>query len=112
MRSSNCDSDSTPKPIGLIFPVKGCARNTAGTCVTFNVRAIPLSLRAFGKPGIAPPSTLIGDVDLFRVAPLTSAYTPVPGGVGPLTVAMLQVNTLAAGRMRQGLPPRPPGAGA
>ena len=59
-------------------------------------------MRQFEQRG----STLIGDVDLYRVAPLTLAYTPVPGGVGPLTVAMLQVNTLAAGRMRQGLPPR------
>jgi methylenetetrahydrofolate dehydrogenase (NADP+)/methenyltetrahydrofolate cyclohydrolase len=57
-------------------------------------------------------STLIGDVDLFRVAPKVSAYTPVPGGVGPLTVAMLLVNTLNAGRMRQGLPPRPLGGAA
>lgn len=57
-------------------------------------------------------STLIGDVDLFRVAPKVSAYTPVPGGVGPLTVAMLLVNTLNAGRMRQGLPPRPLGGTA
>lgn len=65
-------------------------------------------MRQFDQRG----SLLIGDVDLFRVAPLTAAYTPVPGGVGPLTVAMLQVNTLAAGRMRQGLPPRPLGAGA
>lgn len=65
-------------------------------------------MRQFDQRG----STLIGDVDLFRVAPLTAAYTPVPGGVGPLTVAMLQVNTLAAGRMRQGLPPQPLGAGA
>lgn len=65
-------------------------------------------MRQFEQRG----STLIGDVDLFRVAPLTLAYTPVPGGVGPLTVAMLQVNTLAAGRMRQGLPPRPLGGTA
>lgn len=57
-------------------------------------------------------STLIGDVDLFRVAPKVAAYTPVPGGVGPLTVAMLLVNTLNAGRMRQGLPPRPLGGTA
>jgi hypothetical protein len=46
MRSSSCDSDSTPKPIGVIFPVKGWARNTAGTWVTFSAVAMPLSGRA------------------------------------------------------------------
>lgn len=65
-------------------------------------------MRQFEQKG----STLIGDVDLFRVAPIASAYTPVPGGVGPLTVAMLLVNTLAAGRMRQGLPAQSAGATA
>jgi methylenetetrahydrofolate dehydrogenase (NADP+)/methenyltetrahydrofolate cyclohydrolase len=52
-------------------------------------------------------STIIGDVDFTRVAPVAAAITPVPGGVGLLTVAMLLVNTLNAGRMRQGLAPRP-----
>jgi methylenetetrahydrofolate dehydrogenase (NADP+)/methenyltetrahydrofolate cyclohydrolase len=52
-------------------------------------------------------STIIGDVDFTRVAPIAAAITPVPGGVGLLTVAMLLVNTLNAGRMRQGLAPRP-----
>jgi len=41
-------------------------------------------------------STLVGDVDYFRVAPTAGAITPVPGGVGPLTRAMLLVNTLKA----------------
>ncbi|HVT60874.1 MAG TPA: bifunctional 5,10-methylenetetrahydrofolate dehydrogenase/5,10-methenyltetrahydrofolate cyclohydrolase [Thermoanaerobaculia bacterium] len=50
-------------------------------------------------------SIVAGDVDFTRVAPLAGAITPVPGGVGPLTVAMLMVNTLAAGRLRQGLQP-------
>lgn len=49
-------------------------------------------------------STIVGDVDFVRVAPLASAITPVPGGVGPLTVAMLLANTLTAARLRQGLP--------
>jgi methylenetetrahydrofolate dehydrogenase (NADP+) / methenyltetrahydrofolate cyclohydrolase len=49
-------------------------------------------------------AVLVGDVDFTRVAPLAGAISPVPGGVGPLTVAMLMVNTLAAGRQRQGLP--------
>ncbi|HYG61774.1 MAG TPA: bifunctional methylenetetrahydrofolate dehydrogenase/methenyltetrahydrofolate cyclohydrolase, partial [Thermoanaerobaculia bacterium] len=48
-------------------------------------------------------STLIGDVDFTRVAPIASAITPVPGGVGPLTVAMLIANTLKAAKRRQGL---------
>ncbi len=46
---------------------------------------------------------LVGDVDFTRVAPRAAAITPVPGGVGPLTVALLLANTLAAARARQGL---------
>jgi methylenetetrahydrofolate dehydrogenase (NADP+)/methenyltetrahydrofolate cyclohydrolase len=37
---------------------------------------------------------LVGDVDFERVAPLCSHITPVPGGVGPMTIAMLLSNTL------------------
>ncbi len=48
-------------------------------------------------------STLIGDVDFTRVREKAAAITPVPGGVGPLTVAMLLVNTLRASKIRQGL---------
>jgi len=39
---------------------------------------------------------LVGDVDYENVAPITSAITPVPGGVGPMTRAMLMSNTVAA----------------
>ena len=46
---------------------------------------------------------LVGDVDFPAVAPKTSAITPVPGGVGPLTVAMLLANTLISARRRFGL---------
>ncbi|MGN0834306.1 MAG: bifunctional methylenetetrahydrofolate dehydrogenase/methenyltetrahydrofolate cyclohydrolase FolD [Candidatus Spyradosoma sp.] len=41
---------------------------------------------------------LVGDVDFENVAPLCSLITPVPGGVGPMTVAMLMKNTLAAAK--------------
>ena len=43
---------------------------------------------------------LVGDVDFDAVAPIASAITPVPGGVGPMTVAMLMKNTLKAFKMR------------
>ena len=39
--------------------------------------------------------TLVGDVDFEHVAPKTSFITPVPGGVGPMTIAMLLKNTVA-----------------
>src|ERR1700722_7134627 len=47
-------------------------------------------------------STIVGDVDpkAFEQA---GAYTPVPGGVGPLTIAMLMANTVRAAKMRRGL---------
>lgn len=41
---------------------------------------------------------LQGDVDFEHVAPLCSYITPVPGGVGPMTICMLMMNTLAAGK--------------
>ena len=53
---------------------------------------------AFAKRG----STLVGDVDP-RAAEVAGAITPVPGGVGPLTIAMLMANTVKAARMRRGL---------
>lgn len=43
---------------------------------------------------------LCGDVDFEPVAEVAGAITPVPGGVGPMTIAMLLVNTLSAARAR------------
>jgi methylenetetrahydrofolate dehydrogenase (NADP+) / methenyltetrahydrofolate cyclohydrolase len=46
---------------------------------------------------------LVGDVDFEAVAEVAGAITPVPGGVGPMTVTMLLQNTLEAARVRRGL---------
>lgn len=53
---------------------------------------------AFAKRG----STIVGDVHPKAYA-VAGAYTPVPGGVGPLTIAMLMANTVRAAKMRRGL---------
>ena len=45
-------------------------------------------------------SGLVGDVDFDAVSEVAGAITPVPGGVGPMTRAMLLVNTLEAARAR------------
>jgi methylenetetrahydrofolate dehydrogenase (NADP+) / methenyltetrahydrofolate cyclohydrolase len=46
---------------------------------------------------------LVGDVDFVEVAEVSGSITPVPGGVGPMTIACLLHNTLQAARMRRGL---------
>ena len=50
-------------------------------------------------------SVLVGDVHP-EVADVAGAITPVPGGVGPLTIAMLMANTVKAAKMRRGRPGR------
>ena len=42
---------------------------------------------------------VVGDVDFEGVSKVAGAITPVPGGVGPLTIAMLLRNTLAAAQL-------------
>ena len=56
----------------------------------------PERLSRFRKTG----RVLVGDVHPGDVREVASAYTPVPGGVGPLTIAMLMSNTLEAARRR------------
>ena len=46
-------------------------------------------------------SRLVGDVDFASVAAVASAITPVPGGVGPMTIALLMQNTLTAARQQR-----------
>jgi methylenetetrahydrofolate dehydrogenase (NADP+) / methenyltetrahydrofolate cyclohydrolase len=55
-------------------------------------RGSPEKLSALEKRG----SLLVGDVDPIDVAAKAAAYSPVPGGVGPLTISMLMVNTIAS----------------
>jgi methylenetetrahydrofolate dehydrogenase (NADP+) / methenyltetrahydrofolate cyclohydrolase len=46
-------------------------------------------------------SVLVGDVELEGVAEVAGWITPVPGGVGPMTIAMLMANTVAAAEARR-----------
>jgi methylenetetrahydrofolate dehydrogenase (NADP+)/methenyltetrahydrofolate cyclohydrolase len=46
---------------------------------------------------------LVGDVDFASAAEVAGAITPVPGGVGPMTIAVLLRNTLVAAHRRAGL---------
>ena len=54
-------------------------------------------------------SRLVGDVDFAQAVKVAGAITPVPGGVGPMTIACLLKNTLEAAQMIHGLPVRSTG---
>jgi methylenetetrahydrofolate dehydrogenase (NADP+)/methenyltetrahydrofolate cyclohydrolase len=98
-------------------------RDLAGVCARADVLIAavgrPRMLRGeFVKPGavvidvgvnrLTPQeaqnkSGLVGDVDFTAAAEVASAITPVPGGVGPMTIAMLLRNTLVAARRQAGI---------
>jgi len=61
----------------------------------------PARAATFAKRG----SVVVGDIHPAAFA-LSGAYTPVPGGVGALTIAMLMANTVTAAKLRRGLPVR------
>ena len=55
-------------------------------------------------PALDGKTKLVGDVDFESARHVAGAITPVPGGVGPMTVAYLMANTCRAAFLRQGLP--------
>ncbi|MCF6326178.1 MAG: bifunctional methylenetetrahydrofolate dehydrogenase/methenyltetrahydrofolate cyclohydrolase FolD [Devosiaceae bacterium] len=69
------------------------------TVIDVGINRIPAPEKGEGK------TRLVGDVDYNEVAPIAGAITPVPGGVGPMTIAMLMANTLRAACIRAGETP-------
>ena len=63
---------------------------------------VKLKLAAVNKtPVNIAPKTLVGDVDFESAKEVAGAITPVPGGVGPMTIAMLMKNTLKAAEINE-----------
>jgi methylenetetrahydrofolate dehydrogenase (NADP+)/methenyltetrahydrofolate cyclohydrolase len=87
------------KPGATVVDV-GINRLTARDDVARIFRNSEEKLEEFDRKG----SLLVGDVDPSDVAAKSGAYTPVPGGVGLLTVAMLMVNAIEAAERRLGTP--------
>jgi methylenetetrahydrofolate dehydrogenase (NADP+) / methenyltetrahydrofolate cyclohydrolase len=57
---------------------------------------IDVGINRVDDPSVPKGYRIVGDVDFENVAPKCSAITPVPGGVGPMTIAMLMANTVTA----------------
>jgi methylenetetrahydrofolate dehydrogenase (NADP+)/methenyltetrahydrofolate cyclohydrolase len=115
-------SNHVGRPMALELLLAGC---TVTVCHRFtadlarHVGDAEILVVAVGKPGLVrgewvrpdaivvdvginrgTDGGLIGDVEYPEAAARASWITPVPGGVGPMTVAMLMQNTIEAGRLR------------
>ena len=84
---------------GAVVVDVGINRLTSRADVERIFRSDSQRLAAFDKRG----QVIVGDVDPIDMAEFSSAYTPVPGGVGLLTIAMLMKNTVEAAERRMGV---------
>ena len=82
------------KQADLIVVAAGCAGLLRGDMVREGVVVVDVGINK------APNGRLVGDVEFESVAPKASFISPVPGGVGPMTIAMLLKNTILAAKMR------------
>lgn len=64
------------------------------------VTVIDVGINRIDDPAARNGYRLVGDVDFDAVAPKCAAITPVPGGVGPMTIAMLMANTIKSCKLR------------
>ena len=121
-------SEIVGKPMALLLMQKGPVANATVTIAhsrTADIaglsRTADILIAAIGKPNfvtgdmVKPGATvidvginrvdgkLVGDVDFAAASRHASAITPVPGGVGPMTIAMLLKNTLTAARLAAGV---------
>lgn len=122
-------SEIVGKPVSLMLVQKGPTANATVTIChsrTKNLSAITRSadilIAAIGQPEFVTPEMvqpgavvidvginrvgdkLVGDVAFSSVSQIASAITPVPGGVGPMTIAMLLENTLIAAKLQSSRP--------
>ena len=87
--------------VGRPEMVKGDWVKEGATVIDVGINRIPAPEKGEGK------SRLVGDVDFEAAAKRAGAITPVPGGVGPMTIAMLMANTLVSACRAAGVkPPR------
>ncbi len=89
-------ADIVVAAVGRADMVKGDWLKPGATVIDVGIN------RVEGEGGKA---RLTGDVDFASASAVAGAITPVPGGVGPMTIAMLLRNTLVAAHVREGLAP-------
>jgi|TARA_B110000483_G_scaffold50196_1_gene62477 methylenetetrahydrofolate dehydrogenase (NADP+)/methenyltetrahydrofolate cyclohydrolase len=94
-----------PEVVGradIVVAAVGRAEMVPGDWIKPGATVIDVGINRIEKP--EGGTRLVGDVDYASAAAVAGAITPVPGGVGPMTIACLLANTLTACLRANGLP--------
>jgi methylenetetrahydrofolate dehydrogenase (NADP+) / methenyltetrahydrofolate cyclohydrolase len=83
--------------VGRPEMVKGDWVKPGATVIDVGINRVPAPEKGEGK------TRLVGDVAFDEAAKVAGAITPVPGGVGPMTIALLMANTLVSAYLKAGL---------
>ena len=91
----------------IVVAAIGKAEMVPGDWIKPGATVIDVGINSKDAPELPKGYRLCGDVDFESVKAVAGAITPVPGGVGPMTIAMLMKNTLNLARHAAGLPRLP-----
>ena len=83
----------------ILIAAIGIPEYVTSNMVSDGVVAVDVGINRVGAPNRKRGYRLVGDIDFLGVSQKASAITPVPGGVGPMTIAMLLSNTLLAAQL-------------
>jgi methylenetetrahydrofolate dehydrogenase (NADP+) / methenyltetrahydrofolate cyclohydrolase len=100
--SRTSDMASITRTADILVAAVGSPKMITGDMVKEGVAVFDVGINRVEDETAKKGYRIVGDVDFESVAPLASLITPVPRGVGPMTVAMLMKNTYLAARMALG----------
>lgn len=94
------DIAAVTREADIIIAAIGRPHFVTADMVREGATVIDVGINRVDDPAVPKGYRIVGDVDFDSVAPKCSAITPVPGGVGPMTIAMLMANTVTAAERR------------
>jgi methylenetetrahydrofolate dehydrogenase (NADP+)/methenyltetrahydrofolate cyclohydrolase len=100
--SKTADLPSVCRRADLLIAAVGRPEMVRGDWIKPGATVIDVGINRV--PGDAGKSRIVGDVAYAEASTIAGAITPVPGGVGPMTIACLLLNTLRAACAQKGLP--------
>ena len=98
------DIGAMTRQADIVVAAIGRPRAITADMVAEGAVVIDVGINRIDDPSTKSGTRLVGDVDFDAVAEKAKAISPVPRGVGPMTIAMLLTNTLKAARFAAGVP--------